>query len=190
MKYTMELITRGSPVFDDVKFLRLKFIGDNPAFEEDFDDVEEQRDTCSYNMVYKNSDKVVGALRISPIGHGITLAEKVVPNIHQYFDDSSYVFDANRLVMDKEVNGGYHLKDFLLQSSDWLLKNTYFKSMTALCNKRFVPVYLRIGGVVLVDSIKWQSNGNSKEYSFMKLDLSEVFRIINNQFNNKSRSSL
>jgi hypothetical protein len=186
----MELITRNSPVFDEIKSLRLKYIGDNPAFEENFENIEEQRDVCSYNMVYKNLNKIVGALRISPIGHGITLAEKIVPNIKEYFDDSLYVFDANRLVMDKEVNGGYYLKDFLLQTSDWLLKNTYFKSMTAICNKRFVPIYLRIGGSVLVESIKWESSGNSKEYSFMKLDLYEVFRIINNQLNNRSRSSL
>ena len=177
MSKSVQLVSSKSELFQKVRVLRSRYIGDNPASEEDFFDAEVLRDTCSYHMAYLDGDEIVGALRITPLGHGMSFVERVV-NVRLYFDHPMDSFDANRLVLDEKYRGGMHLKFFLLQTAIWLKANTQFRYISALCRGRLVALYVDIGGHVLVDDIAWKSHHSSRDYSLVYLELETVFNTI------------
>ncbi|OUM04839.1 acetyltransferase [Pseudomonas syringae] len=177
MGTSVRVISSRNELFKKVCALRLQYIGDNPASEDFFADIEELRDACSYHMVYLDRGEVVGAIRITPLGHGMSFIERVI-NVGKYFPYPMDSFDANRLVLDERYRGGMHLKRFLLKTAIWLKANTSFRYISALCRGRLVILYVNIGGVVLADNLTWGSRQAIRDYSLVFLELDTVFNTI------------
>jgi hypothetical protein len=177
MSMSVQIVSAKSELFQKVRALRSRHIGDNPASEESFSDVEALRDTYSYHMAYLDGDEIVGAIRITPLGHGMSFVERVV-NVGHYFAHPMDSFDANRLVLDEKYRGGLHLRLFLLHTAIWLKANTQFRFISALCQGRLVSLYVDIGGHVLADDITWKSHQSSRNYSLIHLELETVFNTI------------
>lgn len=177
MSMSVKIVSAKSELFQKVCALRSRYIGDNPANEESFSDAEVVRDTCSYHMAYFDGDEIVGAIRITPLGHGMSFVERVV-DVGHYFAHPLDSFDANRLVLDEKYRGGLHLRSFLLQTAIWLKANTHFQYISALCRGRLAALYVDIGGHVLADDITWTNRQSSRDYSLVYLELEAVFNTI------------
>ncbi|WP_397451641.1 acetyltransferase [Pseudomonas sp. NA-150] len=177
MSMSVQTVSAKSELFKKVCALRLRYIGDNPASEEYFSDAERLRDTCSYHMAYLDGEEVVGAIRITPMGHGMSFVEQVV-DVTPYFANPIDSFDANRLVLDEKYRGGLHLRFFLLQTAIWLKGNTQFRHISALCRGRLAALYVDIGGRILSDDITWRTLHSSRRYSLVYLELETVFNTI------------
>ncbi|WP_095196543.1 acetyltransferase [Pseudomonas sp. Irchel 3A7] len=177
MSMSMQIVSAKSELFQKVRALRSRYIGDNPASEENFSDAEVLRDTYSYHMAYLDGGEIVGAIRITPLGHGVSFVERVV-NVGHYFAHPMDSFDANRLVLDEKYRGGLYLRHFLLQAAIWLRANTQFRYISALCRGRLAALYVDIGGCVLADDITWTSRQSPRDYSLVYLELETVFNTI------------
>lgn len=177
MSISIQVLSAKSELFQKICGLRSRYIGDNPAGEERFSDAEALRDTCSYHMAYLDGDEVVGAIRITPLGHGMSFVERVV-DLKQHFPCLMDSFDANRLVLDRQYRGGLHLKFFLLQVAIWLKANTQFRFISALCSGRLAALYVDIGGCVIADDIIWESPRATRDYSLVHLELDTVLSTI------------
>ncbi|MBP1119549.1 acetyltransferase [Pseudomonas syringae] len=184
MSMSVQVISTKSELFKTVYSLRSRYIGDNPANEENFENVEALRDTCSYHLAYMDRDRVVGAIRITPLGHGISFVERVV-NVDQHFTHPMDTFDANRLVLDEKYRGGPHLRLFLLEIAIWLKTNTSFRYISALCRGRLAALYVDIGGIVLADNITWKSRQSMRDYSLIYLEIDTVFNTIKGKIANE-----
>ncbi|KTB98502.1 MULTISPECIES: hypothetical protein [Pseudomonas syringae group] len=184
MNMSVQVISTKSNLFNKVCLLRSRYIGDNPASEECFADVEALRDNCSYHLVYMDGEEVVGAIRITPLGHGMSFVERVI-DVGQHFTHPMDSFDANRLVLDEKYRGGSHLRSFLLKTAVWLKANTAFRYISALCRGRLVALYTDIGGVVLVDDITWTSHRSMRDYSLVYLEIDTVFNTIKGKLANE-----
>jgi hypothetical protein len=177
MSMSVQVVSAKSELFQKICGLRSRYIGDNPASEESFADAEALRDTHSYHMAYLDGDEIVGAIRITPLGHDMSFVEQVV-NVGHYFAHPMDSFDANRLVLDEKYRGGLHLRFFLLQTAIWLTANTQFRHISALCRGRLAALYVDIGGQVLADDITWASSQSSRDYSLVYLELETVLNTI------------
>ncbi|WP_416772455.1 acetyltransferase [Pseudomonas sp. RHF3.3-3] len=177
MSMSVQNVSTKSELFQNVRALRSRYIGDNPANEEDFSEAEALRDSCSYHMVYLDGDEIVGAIRITPLGHGMSFVERVV-DVGDYFSHPMDSFDANRLVLDEKCRGGVHLRIFLLHAAIWLKVNTQFQYISALCRGRLATLYVDIGGRVLVRNIIWENCQLSRDYSLVYLELDTVFNVL------------
>lgn len=177
MDMSIQTISAKNALFEKVHTLRSRYIGDNPAGEESYYDAETLRDHHSYHMVYLDRDEVVGAIRITPLGHGISFVERTV-EVGAYFTYPMDSFDANRLVLDERYRGGLHLRLFLLKTAIWLKANTQFRYISALCRGRLAALYVDIGGRVLADDITWKNLQSSRHYSLVYLELETVLNTI------------
>jgi hypothetical protein len=177
MNMSVKVVSAQNKLFKKICALRSRYIGDNPANEEKFYETEVLRDNHSYHIAYLDGDKIVGAIRITPLGHGISFVERVV-EVEQYFTHPMDSFDANRLVLDEKYRGGSHLRIFLLQTAIWLKANTQFRYISALCRGRLATLYVDIGGQVLANNITWTSRQSSRNYSLIHLELDTVFNTI------------
>lgn len=183
MSITIEVVSPQSIRFDAIRALRMRHIGDNPAGEGDFEKSEECRDLCSYHFIYLDNEEVVGTLRITPMGHGLNFAEELL-DLKHYFAKPHSTFDANRLVLDVRYRGGIHLHNFLLQVSSWLLIHTAFRHICVLCRTKLAAIYVDIGGKVLAKHIPWDTQGVSRSYSLVSLELETVYQTINRKKSN------
>lgn len=177
MSMSVQIVSAKGQLFQQICALRSRYIGDNPAGEESFSDTEALRDACSYHMAYLDGGEVVGAIRITPLGHGMSFVERVV-DISPYFANPIDSFDANRLVLDEKYRGGLHLRFFLLQTAIWLKGNTHFRHISAVCRGRLAALYVDIGGRILTDQITWETRHSSRHYSLVYLELDTVFNTI------------
>lgn len=178
MNMSVQVVSVKSELFHKVRALRSRYIGDNPANEESHCDAEILRDTYSYHMAYLDGADIVGAIRITPLGHGISFVERVV-EVGTYFTHPMDSFDANRLVLDERYRGGIHLRFFLLQAAIWLKANTHFRYISALCRARLAALYVDIGGHVLASDVTWRNFHSARDYSLIYLELETVFNTIN-----------
>ncbi|SFO79252.1 acetyltransferase [Pseudomonas sp. NFPP28] len=177
MSMSVQIVSARGELFQKVRALRARYIGDNPANEESYSDTEALRDACSYHMAYLDGDEIVGAIRITPLGHGMSFVERVV-QVENYFAHPMDSFDANRLVLDERYRGGVHLRVFLLHTAIWLKANTQFQYISALCRGRLAALYVDIGGHVLANDITWTNRQSSRDYSLVYLELDTVFNTI------------
>lgn len=173
----MQVLSVNSELFQKVRQLRSRYIGDNPAGEGKFTDAEACRDSCSYHMAYLDGDEVVGAIRITPLGHGMSFTEQVV-DLRCHFKYPMDSFDANRLVLDEKYRGGLHLKFFLLQTAIWLKANTQFRHVSALCRGRLAALYVDMGGHVLAEDVIWAGCQTRRRYSLVYLEVETVLNTI------------
>lgn len=178
-------VTRGSPLWSEIQSMRSSHAGDNPAGEMDYENSETYRDECSFHLAYFIDSAIAGSIRITPLGHGLTFSEKVV-DVNQYFENPLKAIDANRLILTEAYRGTGILQDFLMQASSWVMKNTTFKSVSAICLKPLASLYTNIGGSILVDEINWEANGKKRQYSLISLELDAVYNTINRRKGNGS----
>ena len=177
MNISVRAISAKSELFQKICALRSRYIGENPANEERFSDAETLRDMHSYHMAYFDGPEIVGAIRITPLGHGISFVERAI-DLENYFVHPMESFDANRLVLDEKYRGGVHLRFFLLQTAIWIKGNTQFRYISALCRGRLAALYVDIGGSVLSENITWTAGASSRDYSLIHLELDHVFNTI------------
>lgn len=182
---TVQTVSLKSPDFRDIIALRNRYLGNNPAGECGFDEIENMRDLCSQNLGYYHDNKLIGAIRITPVGHGLTLAEKLL-TIDHYYEQPFKVLDANRLVLSEEYRGGRFIQNFLLQTTDWLKNNTLFHEVSALCRTRLTPLYVDIGGRVVEQNIPWDSQGVKRDYTLVSLKLDTIKETIKRRNNDGS----
>lgn len=183
MSMSIQLVTPRSERFQDIRALRSTFIGNNPAGESEYEYLDSLRDACSYHIAYLDGDRTVGAIRISPIGHGMTFVERMV-DVGNFFDRPLDTFDANRLVLGELYRGGKHVHNFLMHVSHWLLTNTNFRHISALCRGKLTALYVGIGGQVIKENIVWQENETSRLYNLVSLDLENVYFTTKGKLNN------
>ena len=177
MNILIKPISPSDELFKNVLTLRSNYIGDNPAGEMDFSLVDSMRDTCSYHMAYLDGEEVVGAIRMTPMGHGLSFIERAL-DISPYFSNPFETFEANRLVLNERYRGGKHLRHFLLKTAIWMLGNTTYKHISALCRGELAAIYVGVGGKLLTDNIHWETESKSRKYSLVSLDLLSVYETI------------
>ncbi|WP_287812569.1 acetyltransferase [Pseudomonas sp.] len=171
------VIDSASEMFEAVRQLRTRYLGENPAQEEDYERREALRDALSYHLVYLDDGHVVGTLRATPLGHDLSFAERAV-DVHAHFPIPTDAFDANRLVMDERYRGGRHLRTFLLQAAIWLKANTHLRFISALCRGQLAALYVGLGGRVLVDDVTWATAQAERRYSLVYLELEQVYQTV------------
>ncbi len=174
---SIKVVSERSPLFQDIKCLRQRHLGENPGEEDNFEAHESRRDSCSYHLAYFDGEALAGAMRVTPLGHGITFAERVL-DAPAYFSSPMEVFDANRLVVDRAYRGGWHMKLFMLEAATWLLRNTSFRYVCALCRENLASLYLNIGGELLASDIRRVPKQEKRPYSLVSLELETVYRTI------------
>ncbi|MGH8419420.1 MAG: acetyltransferase [Pseudomonas sp.] len=177
MNMSIRVINPHDPLFAEVRCLRSRYLGTNPAQETDFELREPVRDALSYHLIYLDGAQVVGALRITPVGHGLSFVERAI-DIHKHFKQPMDTFDANRLVLNERYRGGRHLRNFLLGASVWLKANTHLRFISALCSDTLQALYVGIGGRVVAENITWQGQVDQRLYSLICLELDNVYRNI------------
>jgi hypothetical protein len=177
MTLSVRVIDHANELFESVQQLRRRYLGTNPAMEDDFERREQLRDALSYHLVYLDNDEVVGTLRVTPLGHGVSFVERAV-NVLIYFQQPTDAFDANRLVLDERYRGGRHLRLFLLQAAIWLKANTHLRFISALCRGQLAALYVGLGGRMLVDDVTWTGEQVERHYSLVYLELEKVYHNV------------
>lgn len=177
MGLSVRVIDAASELFETVKNLRMLYLGENPAQEDDYECREALRDALSYHLVYLDDDDVVGTLRVTPLGHDISFVERTV-DVHAHFLVPTDAFDANRLVLDERYRGGRHLRMFLLHAAIWLKANTHLRFISALCRGRLATLYVGLGGRVLAEDVIWATEQAESRYSLIYLELDHVYHTI------------
>jgi len=177
MSLSVRVIDTSSELFEPVRQLRSRYLGTNPAREDDFERRDQLRDALSYHLVYLDEGEVVGTLRVTPLGHGLSFVERAV-DVQAYFQMPTDAFDANRLVLDERYRGGRHLRMFLLQSAVWLKANTHLRFISALCRGPLASLYVDLGGRVLMDNVIWTGEQGIRRYSLVYLELESVYRNV------------
>lgn len=177
MTLSVRVIDCSSAWFEGVRQLRHRYLGENPAQEEQFEQRERLRDELSYHLIYLDGEHVVGTLRVTPLGHGLSFVERAV-NVHTHFHTPTDTFDANRLVLDERYRGGRHLRRFLLQAAIWLKANTHLRFISALCRGPLAALYVGLGGRVLMQDLSWSTASGERRYSLIYLELEHVYRTV------------
>lgn len=165
----VRLIPKHSAEFDKIVALRTMHIGDNPAGEPDYSDMESIRDECSYHMGYFVNEDLVGTLRLSPFGHGITMTERAI-DLSELPDNPFEACDASRLVLANAYRGGRYLGTFIQKNVEWVRAHSHFKYAIAICNDRLAQVYKKVGCKVLRSDVHWRGSNCEKLYSVVKLN--------------------
>ncbi|WP_437881466.1 acetyltransferase [Pseudomonas sp. LRF_L74] len=177
MGLSVRVIDSASELFEAVRHLRVLYLGENPAQEDDYERREALRDAMSYHLVYLDDGHVVGTLRVTPLGHGLSFAERAV-DVHAHFPMPTDTFDANRLVLDERYRGGRHLRMFLLHAAIWLKANTHLRFISALCRGPLAALYVGLGGRVLADDVTWATEQAERRYSLVYLELEHVYHTV------------
>lgn len=177
MGLSVRVIDSASELFEAVRQLRARYLGENPAQEDDYERREALRDALSYHLVYLDDGHVVGTLRATPLGHGLSFAERAV-DVRAHFPMPTDAFDANRLVLDEHYRGGRHLRIFLLQAAIWLKANTHLRFISALCRGQLAALYVGLGGQVLVNDVTWATEQAERRYSLVYLELEHVYHTV------------
>jgi RimJ/RimL family protein N-acetyltransferase len=166
------------PVYNDsadlnfLRDMRKSLIGENPANEESFDYWEDLRDRCSYIFGFYLSNELIGGVRLTPIGHGMTMGEKYL-NLIKYLDSPYQTMEVNRLVIGEGARGHGVMSAALRSCFQWTLENTTHGFLIALCSPRLVPLYRRVGASVLVSDVPSKTVAN-KQYSLINLNLKDI----------------
>lgn len=171
MSFRIALIKFGSKEFDQFSEWRRSYLGDNPANEIDFNLWDTIRDECSYNFGFFKDEKIIGGVRMTPVGHGLTLGERVL-SINDWGSSIKIgsTLEVNRLVIDTSIRGSGIVKTALLECFQWIRDNTNHLKLIAFCSERLVPLYVRVGAELERSEISSPMN-SEKKYSLMTLNL-------------------
>jgi predicted GNAT family N-acyltransferase len=116
--------------------------------ESDFQGRESLRDRCGVHLGFYADGVVIGAIRLVPMGRGITLLESVLAR--ESVPDSSWrgSWEIGRLALLPEYRGISTLTKCLGETASWLHRNTDVESMFGLCSAALATIYTRFGFVV------------------------------------------
>lgn len=177
MSLSVRVIDSTNELFEAVLNLRALHLGENPAQEDEYERREALRDAFSYHLIYLDGADVVGTLRVTPLGHGLSFVERAV-DVYAHFAAPTDAFDANRLVLDVRYRGGRHLRTFLLHAAIWLRTNTHLRFISALCREQLAALYIDLGGRVLSDEVTWATGQAERRYSWVYLELENVYHTV------------
>lgn len=169
MSIDVRQIAVGSRHWLQYKVWREQYIGINPSVEPHYERLEELRDACSYQMGFYANGDLVGGVRLTPVGHGLTLGETLALLPASWRDLRRY-FDVNRLVVAEHVRGSSIFLGGLLKSFANVAARSEAKGFIALCAPALVPVYERVGAILLADELACPTV-KGKVFSLIKLDL-------------------
>lgn len=145
---TIAQIGPASTMYDAFQGIKNQLIGKNPGREHDIDRREKFRDLCSYNVGFFNNNDVIGGIRFSPLGHGLTFSE-LHSNILDHVSDPCGCLEANRLVLIKDYRRGDAAYSYLVKTLDWVEAETGCHTLIASSVNRFLGLYKRLGFSVI-----------------------------------------
>lgn len=154
--------------YAQVQRLRLRTIGWNPAAEPDFDTLEWQRDLRSRLLGCRLRGRLVGTVRITPLGLGLTLSERLW-SLAQCLPEAlpAQVCDINRLALDVDYRGSREFASLIRAVITWGVANTDYRHATLICSERLLPLYRRVGCRILMTGLDWVAGGRSRRYALM-----------------------
>lgn len=169
MNIDVQQITVGSGHWQQYKRWREKYIGINPSNEPCYEKREYLRDICSFQMGFYANGELAGGVRFTPVGHGLTLGESLALLPVSSGDLRDY-FDVNRLVVAEHVRGRAVFRAGLLKSLSSVAGRSTAKGFIALCAPRLVPVYEKVGAILLAAELACPTI-KDKVFSLIKLDV-------------------
>lgn len=172
MSLVVKAVHDDSVAFEKLKSWRESYIGFNPANESDFSYWESIRDKCSYTFAFYYSEQLMGGVRFTPLGHGITMGERQL-DLLKFISSPEETMEVNRLVIDEQARGKGLMRESLNFCFQWTVQNTIHTQLIALCAPKMVPMYRRIGASVVRDDIRSERASN-KLYSLINLNLKEL----------------
>lgn len=161
--------------FDKLKKWRENYIGVNPANEIDFEYWESIRDDCSYSFAFYYEEQLVGGVRLTPLGHGITMGERQL-DLLRFVAAPLETLEVNRLVIEERARGKKIMYESLQYCFRWALCNTVHTQLIALCLPRMVPLYRRVGATMIHDNLR-SEHMPEKNYSLINLNLKELQNV-------------
>lgn len=170
MNVTVRGVRAQSREFERLKDWRSSYIGENPANEPDFAFWESVRDNCSYTFAFYQQDQLVGGVRLTPLGHGVTMAERQL-NLGGLLPRDA--LEVNRLVIDEGFRGRGVMSEALVTCFRWAKHNTTHAHLVAVCVPRMVPLYERVGATLLATDIPCPSV-QEKKYALINLKLENL----------------
>ncbi|HEX2580883.1 MAG TPA: GNAT family N-acetyltransferase [Dongiaceae bacterium] len=159
------MLSTSSEDFARIRQWRQSYIGVNPAHEFDFEWLEVIRDDASYHFGFYQDQVLAGGVRFTPVGHGLTLSERLV-NIPELFNQHCSLLDVNRLLVHEDLRGSMVAINALKYCRQWMHDHTIHEGFIALCVPRFVNLYKRVGARLVAEDIS-VTNLPSKRYSLM-----------------------
>jgi len=169
MNIEVREITVGGGHWQQYKAWRDQYIGVNPSDEPQYERLEDLRDACSFQMGFYADGALVGGVRLTPLGHGLTLGE-TLSLLPASWQSMRRYFDVNRLVVAEQVRGSSVFRAGLIKSFSSVAARSAAKGYIALCSPRLVPVYERVGATLLADELACPTI-KGKVFSLIKLDL-------------------
>lgn len=167
MSFTARPLSVGSADFSRIQHWRRRYIGANPANEPDFATLERVRDEASHHFAFYKDDKLAGGVRFTPLGHGLTLTEKLI-DTRTLFEPRHRFLDVNRLVIDESLRGEGLAVRALRDCFQWVRDNTLHDGLIALCAPHFVPLYSRVGARVVLEGVT-AAHAAGKSYSLIHM---------------------
>jgi N-acyl-L-homoserine lactone synthetase len=153
MTLAVRVLTARSEDYARIRDWRDSYIGANPANESSFDSLEVLRNDTSYPFAFYREGRLVGGVRFIPVGHGLTLSERLV-DLPATFGRDVRLLEVSRLLLDETQRGGTLATDALRCCFDWVRENTLHDGLVALCAPRFVPLYERVGASVVRHDVR------------------------------------
>ncbi len=142
--YKIHQIVPSSPSYQDFQLIKNQLLGRNPGKEINIERREEHRDWCSYSLGFYNDNNIVGGIRFSPLGHGLTFTE-LHSNIVDCVSNPFGCFEANRLVLIKDYRRGDAAYSYLVDTIEWMGRETSCHTIVASSVSRFLSLYKRLG---------------------------------------------
>lgn len=153
MTLAVRVVNARSADYARIRDWRDSYIGANPANEPAFAPLETLRNDTSYQFAFYREGALAGGVRFIPVGHGLTLSERLV-DLRAAFGRGSRLLEVSRLLLDEPQRGGTLATDALRRCFDWVRENTLHDGLIALCAPRFVPLYERVGASVVREGIR------------------------------------
>jgi hypothetical protein len=163
------LIGTHSTDYGRIREWRDSYIGDNPASESFFDWRERLRDEASYQFAFYRERSLAGGVRFIPVGHGLTLSERLA-DVQRSLGTDRRMLEVSRLLLDEACRGGTLAIDALRCCFDWIGEHTVHDELIALCLPRFFPLYARLGARIARENING-SPASGKRYCLIHMNI-------------------
>lgn len=166
MTLAIALLGSHSSDLEQLKYWRDQYIGSNPAREIMFQELEAMRNQASYQFAFYMHDELVGGARLTSVGHGLTLSERLADV--RALTGAQSLLEVNRLVVREDMRGTTVATDALRQCFGWVREWTIHSGLVALCQPHFVRLYQRVGARVIAAGIP-APGISTKQYSLINL---------------------
>ncbi|MBX3713642.1 MAG: GNAT family N-acetyltransferase [Lysobacter sp.] len=172
MTLAVRVLGANASEYASIRQWRERYIGDNPAKERDYERREIYRNGVSFQFAFYRGDELVGSVRFTPVGHGLTLTEELV-DLRRWFPPRCRLMEVGRLLLREDQRGGRLVTDALRDCFGWIRENTAQDGLVALCRPVFVPLYRRVGARVVENDIPAPGDP-AKRYSLISMLFKET----------------